>query len=110
MYIDIKDKFSIVELPEGMPKVVFNDLKKIWVGGQKLKISRVHVAEDGQAGRHFETRALAIGRKIWVLAEEVFGGGSSAFCFFLLAAACGGKGRENARLRGGKIPAIISQD
>ena len=47
-HIDIKDKFSIVELPEGMPKVVFNDLKKIWVSGQKLKISRVDVGEDGR--------------------------------------------------------------
>ena len=29
--------------------MVFNDLKKIWVGGEKLKISRVHVGEDGRA-------------------------------------------------------------
>jgi ATP-dependent RNA helicase DeaD len=47
-HIDIRDKFSFIELPEGMPKAVFNDLKKVWVGGQKLKISRVDVSEDGK--------------------------------------------------------------
>ncbi|VAW62807.1 DEAD-box ATP-dependent RNA helicase DeaD (= CshA) [hydrothermal vent metagenome] len=37
--IDIHDNFSLVDLPEGMPKEVFNDLKKVWVSGQQLKIS-----------------------------------------------------------------------
>ncbi len=46
-HIDIRDKFSVIELPEGMPKDVFNDLKKVWVGGQKLKISRLDVSEGG---------------------------------------------------------------
>jgi ATP-dependent RNA helicase DeaD len=47
-HIDIRDKFSFIELPEGMPKAVFNDLQKVWVGGQKLKISRLAVNEDGK--------------------------------------------------------------
>ena len=45
-HIDIRDKFSFIELPEGMPKAVFNDLQKVWIGGQKLKISRLAVKED----------------------------------------------------------------
>ncbi|MBT7369455.1 MAG: hypothetical protein HN816_02345 [Gammaproteobacteria bacterium] len=40
-HVDIRDAFSYVELPEGMPKDVFTDLKKTWVSGQQLKISRV---------------------------------------------------------------------
>jgi ATP-dependent RNA helicase DeaD len=47
-HIDIRDKFSFIELPEGMPKAVFNDLQKVWIGGQKLKISRLAVKEDGK--------------------------------------------------------------
>lgn len=43
--IDIRDKFSFLELPEGMPKSVFNDLKKVWVSGQQLKISRLDTGE-----------------------------------------------------------------
>jgi ATP-dependent RNA helicase DeaD len=49
-HIDIRDKFSLIELPDGMPKAFFNDLKKIWVSGQKLNISRVHVSQDLLAG------------------------------------------------------------
>lgn len=39
--IDIRDDHSIVELPLGMPKPIFADLKKAWVCGQKLNISRL---------------------------------------------------------------------
>lgn len=45
-HIDIRDKFSLIELPEGMPKAVFNDLKKVWVRGQKLDITRVKTSRD----------------------------------------------------------------
>ena len=37
--INIFDDHSLVDLPEGMPKEVFNDLKKTWVSGQQLNIS-----------------------------------------------------------------------
>jgi len=40
-HIDIQDDHSLVELPEGMPKETFEDLKKVWVGGQQLRISKV---------------------------------------------------------------------
>jgi ATP-dependent RNA helicase DeaD len=43
--IEIEDDFSTIELPEGMPKEVFQHLKKVWVVGRPLQISRL--AEDG---------------------------------------------------------------
>lgn len=39
--INIQDDFSLIDLPEGMPKDIFNDLKNVWVSGQKLAISRI---------------------------------------------------------------------
>ena len=39
--IDIHDDYSLVDLPEGMPKDVFLDLKKVWVSGQQLNITRL---------------------------------------------------------------------
>ena len=47
--IDIHDDYSLVDLPEGMPKEVFNDLKKTWVVGQQLKITRL--AKEKKAPR-----------------------------------------------------------
>jgi len=38
--INIYDDYSTVDLPDGMPKEIFNDLKKARVVGQKLDISR----------------------------------------------------------------------
>ncbi len=38
--IDIHDDYSLVDLPLGMPKEVFHDLKKTWVCGQRLGITR----------------------------------------------------------------------
>jgi ATP-dependent RNA helicase DeaD len=39
--IDIYDDFSTVDLPEGMPRNIFNSLKKVWVAGQEMKIARL---------------------------------------------------------------------
>ncbi|HUP91147.1 MAG TPA: DEAD/DEAH box helicase [Solimonas sp.] len=39
--IDIYDGYSLVDLPTGMPKDVFQDLRKARVAGQKLLISKV---------------------------------------------------------------------
>ncbi|MCZ6525174.1 MAG: DEAD/DEAH box helicase [Gammaproteobacteria bacterium] len=38
--INIHDDYSLVDLPEGMPKDIFNNLKNIRVAGQQLKIIR----------------------------------------------------------------------
>ena len=43
-HIDIQEDFSLVDLPEGMPKEIFRDLQKVWVAGQQLKITRLEVA------------------------------------------------------------------
>jgi ATP-dependent RNA helicase DeaD len=45
--VDIRDDHSFVDLPEGMPSDVFKHLKKVWVSGQQLRITRG--GEDGDA-------------------------------------------------------------
>ncbi len=40
-HIDIHTEFSLVDLPIGMPNEVFQGLKKTWVCGQRLNISRL---------------------------------------------------------------------
>jgi ATP-dependent RNA helicase DeaD len=42
--IEIYDAYSTVELPEGMPKEIFRLLKKVWVSGRQLDISRIGAA------------------------------------------------------------------
>jgi len=37
--IEIHDDYSVIDLPSGMPKDIFNTLKKTWVSGTQLKIS-----------------------------------------------------------------------
>jgi len=39
-HIEIFDDFTLIDLPEGMPKETFNDLKKVWVCQRQLQISR----------------------------------------------------------------------
>ncbi len=39
--IEIHDDHSLVDLPEGMPKDVFEDLKVAWVMGKQLRISKL---------------------------------------------------------------------
>ena len=39
--INIHDDFSLVDLPEDMPKELFKSLKYVWVSGQQLQISRL---------------------------------------------------------------------
>jgi len=36
--VEIFDDYSLVDLPEGMPKKVFRDLQKVWVCGRQLQI------------------------------------------------------------------------
>jgi ATP-dependent RNA helicase DeaD len=38
--IDIHDDFSLVDLPEDMPRELFKQLKTVWVAGQQMQISR----------------------------------------------------------------------
>ena len=39
--IEINDDHSVVELPVGMPRDVFQHLKKVWVSGRQLAISKL---------------------------------------------------------------------
>jgi len=39
--INIHDEYTMIDLPADMPKEIFNELKKVWVAGQQLKISRM---------------------------------------------------------------------
>ncbi len=49
--IEIYGDHSTVDLPEGMPKEVFQHLKSVWVSGQKLKISRPGAPAKGKGKR-----------------------------------------------------------
>jgi len=48
-HINIHDDYSLIDLPEGMPRDIFNDLKRIWVSGQQLRISRL--AKERRPGK-----------------------------------------------------------
>jgi len=56
--INIYDSYSLVDLPEGMPKEIFNSLKKVHVSGQALRISRVTVEKRTGKG-NFRARNIA---------------------------------------------------
>ena len=43
-HIDIHTEFSLVDLPTGMPNEVFQGLRKTWVCGQRLNMSRLEQA------------------------------------------------------------------
>ncbi len=44
--IDIRDDHSLIDLPEGMPKEVFQQLQKVWVAGQRLQISKAGAGDS----------------------------------------------------------------
>jgi len=39
--VEIRDDHSLVDLPQGMPHEIFRHLKKVWVRGKQLRITRV---------------------------------------------------------------------
>lgn len=47
--IDIQDAYSTIDLPEGMPDELFQQLKKVWVSGQRLNITRADELFGGAA-------------------------------------------------------------
>jgi ATP-dependent RNA helicase DeaD len=54
-HIDIHTDFSLVDLPIGMPNDIFQDLRRAWVCGQRLDISRLErpkkKKQGGQKGK-----------------------------------------------------------
>jgi len=49
--VEIFEDYSIVDLPEGMPKELFKHLKSVWVSGQRLQISRLEPAGKALPGK-----------------------------------------------------------
>ncbi len=54
--ISIRDDHSLIDLPEGMPPEILAHLKKVWVAGQRLRISRLaaHAGGDTAAPRRHD--------------------------------------------------------
>ena len=48
--ITIRDEYSLIDLPEGMPSEILGLLKKVWVAGQRLRLSRGTAGEPRAAG------------------------------------------------------------
>jgi len=44
--IDIRDDYSLIDLPAGMPKELMAHLKKVWVAGQRLAIRKATPADE----------------------------------------------------------------
>jgi len=49
--IEIREEFSIVDLPEGMPQDILNLLKKVVVSGKRLNISKFSKERSGKSKR-----------------------------------------------------------
>ncbi len=49
--IKLYESYSTVDLPAGMPKEVFQHLKKVWVCGKQLRISVAGGVEEGSSGK-----------------------------------------------------------
>jgi ATP-dependent RNA helicase DeaD len=45
--IDIRDDYSLVDLPEGMPRELLEHLKRVYVSGQPLRMRRAEAADAG---------------------------------------------------------------
>jgi ATP-dependent RNA helicase DeaD len=57
-HIKIYDDYSTVDLPEGMPKEVFRELQKVWIAGQKMRISRLGEArKEGKKKIRLKTKS-----------------------------------------------------
>jgi ATP-dependent RNA helicase DeaD len=48
--VSIRDDYSLIDLPDGMPAETFTHLKKVWVAQQQLKISEWDGTEAPQSG------------------------------------------------------------
>ena len=45
--IDIREDYSLVDLPEGMPHELLEHLKRVYVSGQPLRMRRAEAADSG---------------------------------------------------------------
>lgn len=49
--VEIHESYTTVELPEGMPKHIYNDLKKAWVANRQLNISLISDDSENKPSR-----------------------------------------------------------
>ena len=49
--IDIRDDYSLVDLPEGMPNDLMEHLKRVYVAGQPLRIRHAEAGDTEGGGR-----------------------------------------------------------
>ncbi|MEP6634118.1 MAG: DbpA RNA binding domain-containing protein, partial [Luteimonas sp.] len=49
--IDIRDDYSLVDLPEGMPKELLEHLKRVYVSGQPLRMRRAEAGDQENVSR-----------------------------------------------------------
>ena len=61
--IDIGTESSVVELPVGMPRELFRELKKVWVCGQQLNISRVDQAPKSKPRSNKKSGSKTINKR-----------------------------------------------
>jgi ATP-dependent RNA helicase DeaD len=47
-HIDIHEDFTLVDLPLGMPNDIYRDLKRAWVCGQRMNITRLQQTDKGK--------------------------------------------------------------
>jgi len=59
--IDIYDDYTLVDLPEDMPKQIFRKLQKTWVAGRELRMSKF--TGDAAAPPRFAPRPSREGGK-----------------------------------------------
>ncbi len=55
--INIQDDHSTVDLPKDMPKEIFHQLKKVWVAGTQLNISKEGEGKSGGEGNDAPSRS-----------------------------------------------------
>ncbi|MDX8395200.1 MAG: DEAD/DEAH box helicase [Mariprofundaceae bacterium] len=61
--VRIFDDYSTIELPEGMPKPVFEALQNVRVAGQKLDITKISSPSGGERGGRDDKRKRSFGNK-----------------------------------------------
>jgi ATP-dependent RNA helicase DeaD len=49
--LKLYDTYSTIDLPEGMPKDIYKHLKRVWVCGQQLKISKITETTKGKRSK-----------------------------------------------------------
>jgi ATP-dependent RNA helicase DeaD len=59
--IEIFADHSYLEMPDGMPDEIFRHLKKVWVGGQQLKISKAD-AMPPESAKHTPPKKPVAGK------------------------------------------------